>query len=261
MWPCTTNVVSGVDFTLFMASEALSSMPLAARNGADTGDVLNCLRIPTTMRAAFELLSRTFPEEIRALHQRQNWQLVRDGFCLRAPSVVPQGIGYPTAAAEGPTPDDDDFVNEDVPVRTGLGTWESNGDFRYFAADDPRLGSTYRTHKEYPRNPWTDAMSTPTKSQVRRMLDGWRMIVDERNRTGMYLPVFVLPAETTASQPIPRTRYFGQFYHRSPPQPVMAPPQMPPLQPPQGGPMGRSNNNHNASYNDYNRSKRRRDDR
>ena len=251
MWPCTTNAVSGIDFTLFMTSDALTTIPMfnsgtpggALRSPASdgtwtttsaidvTGDVIGLLRVPTSMRAAFELLIRVFPEQIRALHQRQNWQLLRDGFCLRAPSVVPQGIGYPTT---GPTttPDDSDgdFVREDIPIQTGMGLWDSNGDFHYFTSDDPRLSSTYRTHKEYARNPWLDAMSSSTKHQVRRMLEGWKSIVDERNRIGMYVPMFVVPAAVTHDAPtskqIPRTLYFGQFYHRSIPQPtVAAPPQ------------------------------------
>ena len=99
MWPCTTNAVSGVDFTLFMTSDALTSMPLPQRGPVATEwtpppsealpDCLSCLRVPTSMRVAFELLVRMYPEQVRVLHQRQNWQLLRDGLCLRAPSVVP----------------------------------------------------------------------------------------------------------------------------------------------------------------------------
>ena len=279
MWPCTTNSVSGVDFTLFMTSDALTSiqmfnssrgamgvdssvvLPLGTNNTSDAlHDVIGSLRVPTSMRTAFELLVKVFPEQIRALHQRQNWQLLRDGFCLRAPSVVPQGIGYPSGPTEEGDCVDADFVREDIPIQTGMGIWDSNGDFRYFPQDDPRLASTYRTHKEYARNPWFDAMSSATKHQVRRMLDGWKSIVDERNRIGMYVPVFVVPTvmDVTTTKQIPRTLYFGQFYHRSIPQPVIAAP--PHHAPTSTRYNASSSSHHQSSSNNWNK-RRRPDDR
>ena len=218
MWPCVDSTISGVDFTLFLSSESLVSVNLHYRGSGEQRndslpEAIANIRIPSSMRSSFELLMKLYPEKVRCLHQRQNWQLLRDGMCFKSPSVVPQGIGYPLSTIEATGEDDDDFVREDIPVQTGLGVWNSNGDFHYFANDDQRLSNTYRTHKDYPRNPWIDAMSATTKTHVRRIMESWRSIVDDRNRLGMYVPLFVVaPAETTAPH-LSRARYFGQFYH------------------------------------------------
>jgi hypothetical protein len=243
MWPCTANAASGVDFTLFMTSDTLCCLgrPAAPAGGEwvppDNHDCITCLRVPVSMRAAFEVLARVYPDQVRALQHRQNWQLLRDSFCLRCPSVVPQGIGYPRT--EPVCEADADFVNDDVPVRTDQGVWGSNGDFRFFEPGDVRLAAPFRTRTDYAHSPWSDAMSTATRNTVRRILDGWRGIVDERNRIGMYVPSFVIPGAGGSSgcadaSAVPKTRFFGQFFHREGTRRPASPPPPPPS-PPRGG--------------------------
>jgi hypothetical protein len=217
-WPHAIDTKFGVDFTLYTDAESLILLPVPFVPAGHLPEVMAALRVPASMKNAFKLLMRMFPEDMRQLYLRQNWMLLRDAICMFNAPSLPQGLGMPPPlpeAAEQRANDDPDFVPDDVPVQCGMArlghedssdVWNSDGDCVLGGRNVPGCAV-----------PWIDAMGAQAKKIVRQLFEDWASIVNARNAAGMYVPLFAVGAGVMRSaEPQSRLVSFAQFYHRPP---------------------------------------------
>lgn len=228
-WPCVLDGRHGVDFTMCMDSSSLTTLSLE-RDPQQPPDALTTLRVPASMRRAFEGLLATQPEAVRHLCLRQTFALLRDAVCMEQAGGLPQGLGAPP-----PLPEEvcavaaPDFAPDDAPVRCGLSRVAGLGDTADVWTSE---GDVVRGQPRAPLTPWLDAMGLSCKTMVRQCLERWRETVDARNQLAMYVPAYVLGTPGAAAVSTAHVPSFGKFYGlfsrlAQPPPPAPVPAEKP----------------------------------